>query len=250
MTQDDLEIQILLWRSNQCWAGLSSDLVIEQTLMRSLKSAGGLTRSSGMTEEMQNLWTLSEPVTSAYNSVMQEFTDLVYTTSPQHKESTEARIKRDASDLEKMQTNITSCSPYTADPTLRNIVNGIVAGSDVNVHTFQEVGTKIIRDIKGKSAFAYKFKRKDRAKALENSSAVKIAEDRAIDPALLFQRFFVVSKSGDLSLEDVMSYELSPHPPALFEAKKQSRKASDHSGNYRSCCKRIKYHKTIYFLLI
>ena len=25
-------------RSNQCWAGLSSDLVIEQTLMRSLKS--------------------------------------------------------------------------------------------------------------------------------------------------------------------------------------------------------------------
>jgi len=31
-------------RCNQCWAGLSSDLVIEQTLMRSLKSTGGLTR--------------------------------------------------------------------------------------------------------------------------------------------------------------------------------------------------------------
>ncbi len=28
-------------RSNQFWAGLSSDLVIEQTLMRSLKSTGG-----------------------------------------------------------------------------------------------------------------------------------------------------------------------------------------------------------------
>ena len=35
-------------RSNQCWARLSSDLVIEQTLMRSLKSIGGLTHGSGM----------------------------------------------------------------------------------------------------------------------------------------------------------------------------------------------------------
>ena len=50
-------------RSNQCWAGPSSDLVIEQTLMRSLKSTGGLTRGSGMTEDMRNLWT-SAPVTS------------------------------------------------------------------------------------------------------------------------------------------------------------------------------------------
>ena len=50
-------------RSNQCWAGLSSDLVIEQTLMRSLKSTGGLTRGSGLTEDMRNLRTLSAPAT-------------------------------------------------------------------------------------------------------------------------------------------------------------------------------------------
>ena len=35
-------------RSNDFWAGLSSDLVIEQTLMRSLKSSGGLTHGIGM----------------------------------------------------------------------------------------------------------------------------------------------------------------------------------------------------------
>ncbi len=48
------------------------DLVVEQTLMRSLKSTGGLTRGSGMTEDMRNLWTLSVPVTSEYNSAMQD----------------------------------------------------------------------------------------------------------------------------------------------------------------------------------
>ena len=81
-------------RSNQCWAGLSSDLVIEQMLMRSLKSIGGLTHGSGMTEDMRNLWTLSAPVTSKYNSAMQDFTDLTYTASPQHKDSIEVLIKK------------------------------------------------------------------------------------------------------------------------------------------------------------
>ena len=31
-------------RSNRYWAGLSTDLIIEQVLMRSLKTSGGLTR--------------------------------------------------------------------------------------------------------------------------------------------------------------------------------------------------------------
>ena len=160
--------------------------------MRSLKSTGDLSHGGGMTEEMCNLWTLSAPVTSEYKSAMQDFTDLTYTTSPQPKDSTVAYIKRDASDLERIQTKITACSPFTSDTTLRNIVNGIVAGPDVNVHAFESVGNKIIEDIIGKSAFTFKFKRKDRAKTLGNISSVKIAPDRTIDPALLFQRFLVV----------------------------------------------------------
>ncbi|KAK3892155.1 hypothetical protein Pcinc_003991 [Petrolisthes cinctipes] len=66
--------------SNQCWAGLSSDLVIEQTLMPSLRSSGGLTHGSGMTKEMRGLWTMSIPITSEYNNAMQEFSGLNYTT--------------------------------------------------------------------------------------------------------------------------------------------------------------------------
>ena len=45
-------------RTNQHWAGLGSDLVIEQTLMRSLKSTGGLTHGSGMTEHQRACWTM------------------------------------------------------------------------------------------------------------------------------------------------------------------------------------------------
>ncbi|KAH3723861.1 hypothetical protein DPMN_049656 [Dreissena polymorpha] len=123
-----------------------------------------------MTEEMQTHGTLS--ATSRHNSSMQDFTDLTYTTSPQHKDSTDACIKGDSSDLEKMQTQITTCSPYTANPTLRNMVNEIVAGSDINVHAVDAVGNTIIRDIIGKSVLSYKLTRKYTAKALGNSLAV------------------------------------------------------------------------------
>ena len=45
-------------RTNQYWAGLGSDLVIEQNLMQSLKSTGGLTHGSGMTEHQKACWTM------------------------------------------------------------------------------------------------------------------------------------------------------------------------------------------------
>ncbi|KAK3889497.1 hypothetical protein Pcinc_006469 [Petrolisthes cinctipes] len=88
-------------RSNHCWAGL----LIEQTLIRSLNSSGGLTHGSGITEEKRALWTMSIPITSEYNNAMQEFSGLIGTTSEQHRKSTEARMKRDNSDLEKIKEN-------------------------------------------------------------------------------------------------------------------------------------------------
>ncbi len=69
----------------------------------------------------------------------------------------------------------------------------------------QSVGSKLIENLIGQPVFTFSFKRKDNAKTLGDMSAVKVAPDRTIDPALLFQRFLVVSRPGDLSLEDVMS---------------------------------------------
>jgi len=43
-------------RSDRLWAGLSCDLVIEQMLMKSVKSRGGLSRGHGMQETMRQIW--------------------------------------------------------------------------------------------------------------------------------------------------------------------------------------------------
>ena len=113
-------------RTNKFWAGLSSDLVIEQTLMRSLKTSGGLTHGSGMNEEQRSLWTMSMPITAAYNMAMQDFNQLTHTTSDQHKETTNARMCRDISDIAKINSKLNTFTPFSEDPSLRNIVNGLV----------------------------------------------------------------------------------------------------------------------------
>ena len=141
---------------------------------------------------------------------MQDFTNLAYATSAQRKDSTESRIKRDASDLEKIRTKLEACSPFTSDPTPRNIVNGIVAGQGENVPYLESVGNKIIDDIIGKSAFTYKFKRIERARTLGNISAGKIAPDHTIDPALLFLNKPQLAQAiqdhvANLSSKDVMN---------------------------------------------
>lgn len=99
-------------RTNQYWAGLGSDFVIEQTLMKSLRSAGGLIRS-GMTEEQRTLWALLDPSTSQYTETMQDFTSRQYNTSEQHKEPSDSWIERDLSDLSKCQKKLKTCSPFT-----------------------------------------------------------------------------------------------------------------------------------------
>ena len=75
-------------RSNPMWAGLSTDLVIEQVLMRSIKTSGGLTRGRGMTERQRLTWLLSMPACAEMTRVMLDFTGVSYSTGEQNKDMT------------------------------------------------------------------------------------------------------------------------------------------------------------------
>ena len=75
-------------RSDRYWAGLSTDLLIEQVLMRSVKTTvtGGLTRGRGMSESQRITWLLSTPICAEVNVALQDYTSVQYGTSDQHKE--------------------------------------------------------------------------------------------------------------------------------------------------------------------
>jgi len=78
----------------------------------------------------------------------------------------------------------------------------------------------------GKPAFTFPFRRKDKVRTLGETSAVTVAPDLTTESGLLFERFLVVTKTGELSLEEVIGYELSSFFPALFESRNICRMAN------------------------
>src|SRR6218665_1072776 len=69
------------------------------------------------------------------------------------KDLTQARMNRDLVDLEKINAKLMGC--FSPDPSLRNIVNGVVAQEFVNVHEYEEVGRVIMDNMIGKPAFTF-----------------------------------------------------------------------------------------------
>ena len=67
-----MEGLFVLRRSDSHWAGIFSDLYIEQVLMCSIKSVGGLTRGRGFEESTSLIWLLSMPACGEVHKAMQE----------------------------------------------------------------------------------------------------------------------------------------------------------------------------------
>ena len=177
----------VVWQTDRYWAGLSTDLVIEQVLMRSVKSTGGLTRGRGI-DEIQRL--LLNPVCTEINSALQEYTSVQYATSDQHKESKTAHQHRDTNDTCKLLAFLQSKNPFDPhDERLYSIDTGVIADQSVNVEKAADVGRTITDQMIGHGVQKYVFRKKDQVLSLEAKASVHTGtEFVVINPLLLFQR--------------------------------------------------------------
>ena len=206
-------------RSDRFWAGLSTDLVIEQALMRSVKSAGGMTRGRGMTESQRALWLLSMPACAEINDSMQEFTGQKTEASDQHKEAYDTRLQRDQKDRKTFLSYLEEKNPFASEKSLRNIETGALADKRVNADSAKSIGLDIIADMEEKKVLEYTFKKKKQAVTLGTKQHVKVdGEEVNVDPQLLFQRLISVSESTLDNVEEIFKYELCGHPSALFDS--------------------------------
>ena len=65
-------------RSDSFWVGLSTDLMIEQILMHSVKTSGGWTQGKGLSETQRLVWLMSMPVCAEVNNAMHTLTGVRY----------------------------------------------------------------------------------------------------------------------------------------------------------------------------
>ena len=204
-------------RSNRAWAGLSTDLVIEQVLMRSMKTSGGLTRGRGMAEQQRLTWCLTMPACAQVNRAMQELTGAKYSTSEQNKETGKCRQRRDMKDTHTLLLTLSARNPFDESPSLRNIMTGINANSDVDVCRAKYIGQKIIDSMTGIPVAKYTFKRSDQLTTLQSKSSVRVdGQAIHVDPELLFQRLIVASDAID-ERKALFRFELCSYPSALFD---------------------------------
>ena len=203
-------------RSDRYWGGLSTDLVIEQVLMRSIKSTGGLTRGRGMEEAQRIRWLESMPACADINAAMQEVADSAYVTSDQHREATCARRSRDSKDTEKVTQFLFDHQVFNGP--LRNVANGVHADSSVNAHHALDVGSRIISSMSGENAAEYVFRKKDQVITLGHKVSVQLGEEMVnVDSQLLFQRLISIASCSQENIDELFAYELCAYPPALFD---------------------------------
>ena len=178
-----------------------------------------------MTAVQRAIWILSKPICSKYGLVMEENTGVLYTSSEQHQSATKSRVTRDKLDTDKVYERLSDVSPFTEDPSLRNIVNAVIANKASNVDDFYTIGERLTRKMVGQNVFNFEFKRNERVKNMSSEITLDKKEDVRIDPALLFQRLLVVAQSNPVDMQEIMTYELSAYPLSLFESPTLLRKA-------------------------
>ena len=85
-----------------------------------------------MGEAQITRWLLAMPACADINSAMQELTETTFVTSEQHKDASNARQARDNKDSIALLGFLQDRNPFSPDPSLRNIVTGVVAEDRVN----------------------------------------------------------------------------------------------------------------------
>ena len=207
-------------RSDKFWAGIGTDLMIEQELMRSVKSNGGLTHGRGMNELQRIKWLLSSTTSVSVKHAMEDFTGIRYQSSEQHiahhKESSASRIARDYIDAMKMIRYLEVRNPFEGHKNVICIDTGEEGDEKVNVQNSKNIGMKIVDAMVGKPILNYSFSKKDMAITMKPRASLTIdGELVPVDPQLLFQRLLVLIGRDDEQLKNALKYELCSHPSSL-----------------------------------
>ena len=157
------------------------------------------------------------PYTHDICEEVENFCGIQFSTSDQHVDARDSRIKRDTEDILKIKSWFDCHETFPYQDSIMSISTGVTGGNNINCHNAFEVGKAGLEEIAGTNFHKVSFKRKNRVLSLKSvNSSLKIQEEIVpIDPMFIFQRICVARKSDD-ELKDYMRYELAPYPTSMF----------------------------------
>ena len=206
-------------RSDRYWAGISTDLLIEQTLMKSLKSQSGLTHGRSLTEPVRHTWIHSMHECARLHLALKSSVNLL-SGDPAHTDCGTSRMKRDDSDCQKVIDWLHEHNPFEVrDVRLTALQSGVTANESDNVtcDTAYSVGS-MIQMLLMTSHFLMLLCERKTVKTLGHLTSQGRQVDKRladIDTSTLFNRLIIlVERSTDVM--SYFTYELAATPCSLF----------------------------------
>ena len=208
-------------RSAKFWAGLWTDLTIEQTLMRFIKSSGGCTRGRGMTEAVRHLWALSLNSCALVHSALMKLTN-TRRNDQEHAELSKSRTSQDYHDTSVFYQWLKARNPFLVESQdLLSLSTGlvlVVEKDSVNCEKSEEIGKKIQESFHNKSIPQCTIPRNSIVRNMASlfiNNKTKPNVYSTDETNMMFVRLVAVAERME-SLEPAFEYELTPEPKSLF----------------------------------
>ena len=205
-------------QSDRYWAGLSTDLMIEQTMMKAIKGRGGLTRGRGLTESVRTMWVSTAHKLADIHLCMTAVAGKVI--ESEHTDVGAARAARDSSDLEKLLSWLDVHDPFlVSDSNLRNISTGVTASDSdkITCDVAEEVGAAIQTSMDNHQFSEIVLKKCDQVRTLAvlQKTHTGSKQDVIANSSALFHRLIVlIERSSDV--QNYFMYEMTPVPTSIF----------------------------------
>ena len=228
-------------RSGQPFSQVSTDMALEQSINADSKSSGGVIGIS-QSPSARESWFLTIHERASITSALKAMFGLQDGEQASHKEAAPRRVRRDEEDVKKMISCFSSglmTNPFNLDSdALLNIATGVVLPEDVAqtlVHSTekgrQQMKTFVEQRINSNAVGFWEPIPNMKIKTF--SSANKKIHVKSSDKLVtvnadrdLFGRLLIVSNTRQISLKDVLSFELSPVPYSLANADGSLRKGT------------------------
>ena len=184
-----------------------TDLIIEQVMMRSLKTSGGITRGRGITESVRQLWIGSMHRTASVHDAMSNLTKAYRKTSEQHIDLSTSRVNRDDNDYKEVLSWFNEHDPFNQDQSLKSLSTGLVANESgkINCDTAELVGYNIQQSLDNNTMNTAKIKRGENVRTLQDLHPfVKLKNQTyvVISPLTLFSRLIAIARDAE-RLEEI-----------------------------------------------
>ncbi|CAH1099224.1 unnamed protein product [Psylliodes chrysocephalus] len=191
-------------------------MVIEQSMVKAMKTDGGIARGRSTKESVISKWVYSM---HAMNTVCERLEDLANVrmdTTEQHVDASDLRVKKDTKDIRKLLERFSTHDPFPEVDKIIYISSGVVG--EINCYKARVVGLNSMTKLTGLTFNNIKLKRADKVvPLLAMSSIIKVHDEKVpIDPVLLFQRMSITAAFQD-EIEKYFKYELAPYPLSLFD---------------------------------